>query len=103
MSITKCFKFISIILKRKCTSSILLSYNNQPNIYEFIKNKLIGFVINIPNNKKKLCEEFTLRRLCIDFNIPLFMNLQTIKFFILSIINFNINNIKIKNWEKYIL
>jgi len=91
-------KLLTKIQKLSC----LLYYNKEPNVYNYIKKKLIGFVINIPNCKILINEEFKLRRLCTDENIPLFMNCQIIKFFISSIINFNINDIKITNWEEYL-
>ncbi|MFW6450534.1 MAG: carbamoyl-phosphate synthase (glutamine-hydrolyzing) large subunit, partial [Nanoarchaeota archaeon] len=58
-----------------------------PTTKKIINEKKIDLVINIPSieNKDEITPGYTLRRLCIDYNIPLLTNIQLSKSFIKAI------------------
>ncbi len=77
--------------------------NKQPNTLEYIKNKLIDLVINIPKDhtKHELDNDYKIRRSAIDFNIPLITNARLASAFITAFCKFELSQITIKNWEEY--
>jgi carbamoyl-phosphate synthase large subunit len=75
----------------------------KPNVTDFIKGRKIDLVICIPNTDKKngLDKEYMLRRMAVDFSIPLFTNLQISELFVQAIANKKISDLKIKHWAEY--
>jgi len=64
----------------------LLNYptepEKKPNVLDYIKEKKIDMVINIPSHQsQKLEDNYLMRRTAVDFNIPLITNLQLVKIF----------------------
>jgi carbamoyl-phosphate synthase large subunit len=74
-----------------------------PNTLEYIRNKKIDLVINIPKNlsKDELKNGYRIRRDAIDFNIPLITNARLASAFIYAICKYDITDIPIKSWEEY--
>jgi carbamoyl-phosphate synthase large subunit len=74
-----------------------------PNTIDYIKEKKIDLVVNIPKNhtKRELKNGYTIRRSAIDYNIPLITNARVASAFIYGICNYNIDDIKIKSWDEY--
>lgn len=74
------------------------------NVIDYIKNGLIGLVINIHQNinKKQKTYGYAIRRCAIDNNIPLFTNIKNTEFFISTINRFNIEDIEVKAWQEYL-
>jgi len=70
---------------------------------DIINEKKIGLVINIPSieNKDDITPGYTLRRLCIDYNIPLLTNVQLAKTFIKSIASVNVQKLEPKSWDEF--
>jgi carbamoyl-phosphate synthase large subunit len=75
-----------------------------PNIADYIKNRKIDMIINIPKNNAELelKNDYTIRRMAIDFDIPLFTNIKVAKEFIdaLEMLH-NGTELEIKAWEEY--
>ncbi len=89
-------------------SSTVLSWpdqagNGQPNILEYIKERKLDFVVNIPKNhtKDELNNDYTIRRSAIDFNIPLCTNARLANDFIMAFCNTKVEDLKIKSWGEY--
>ncbi len=89
-------------------SSTVLSWpdqagNGQPNILEYIKERKIDFVVNIPKNhtKDELNNDYTIRRSAIDFNIPLCTNARLANDFIMAFCNTKTEDLAIKSWGEY--
>ena len=75
-----------------------------PNIADIIKKREIDMIINIPKNNAKLelKNDYTIRRMAIDFDIPLFTNIKVAKEFIDALETLhNGAEIEIKAWEEY--
>ncbi|NPA36641.1 MAG: carbamoyl-phosphate synthase (glutamine-hydrolyzing) large subunit [Chlorobi bacterium] len=74
-----------------------------PNTLEYIRNKKIDLVINIPKNlsKDELKNGYRIRRDAIDFNIPLITNARLASAFIYAICKYDITDIPIKSWDEY--
>ena len=79
------------------------SEDRSPNTLEYIRNKKIDLVINIPKNlsKDELKNGYRIRRDAIDFNIPLITNARLASAFIYSICKYDITEIPIKSWDEY--
>ncbi|MCL2720008.1 MAG: carbamoyl-phosphate synthase (glutamine-hydrolyzing) large subunit [Treponema sp.] len=76
----------------------------EPNIATLIKNRGIDLIINIPKNNAELelKNDYTIRRMAIDFDIPLFTNIKVAKEFIDALETLhNGAEIEIKSWEDY--
>ncbi len=77
--------------------------DRHPNTIEYIKEKKIDLVVNIPKNytKRELKNGYKIRRNSIDFNIPLITNARVASAFIYGICKYKIEDITIKSWHEY--
>ncbi len=77
--------------------------NGEPNILEYIKERKLDFVVNIPKNhtRDELNNDYTIRRSAIDFNIPLCTNARLANDFILAFCSTTNEELKIKSWGEY--
>jgi carbamoyl-phosphate synthase large subunit len=75
----------------------------KPNIIDYLREKKIDLVINIPKNlsKTELDNDYRIRRSAVDFNIPLITNARLASAFIYSICKVDPEEISIKSWEEY--
>ena len=75
----------------------------KPNTLDYIKDKKIDLVINIPKNlsESELSNDYTIRRSAIDFNIPLITNARLASAFIHAFCRLDRDDIKIKSWNEY--
>lgn len=74
-----------------------------PNTVDYIKEKKIDLVVNIPKNhtKDELDNDYTIRRSAIDFNIPLITNARLANSFITAFCTLGKRDIQIKSWGEY--
>ncbi|MCL2806285.1 MAG: carbamoyl-phosphate synthase (glutamine-hydrolyzing) large subunit [Treponema sp.] len=75
-----------------------------PNIADLIKERKIDMIINIPKNNAalELKNDYTIRRMAVDFDIPLFTNIKVAKEFIDALETLhNGAELEIKAWEEY--
>ncbi len=77
--------------------------DRSPNTIEFIKEKKIDLVINIPKNltNRELKNGYQIRRSAIDYNIPLITNSRVASAFIYAICRYQIEDLSIKAWNEY--
>ena len=77
--------------------------DRQPNVMEFLKNKKIDLVINIPKNftRRELRNGYNIRRASIDFNIPLITNSRVASAFVYAICRYSPETLSIKSWDEY--
>lgn len=77
--------------------------DRHPNTIEYLKEKKIDLVINIPKNntRRELNNGYRIRRNAIDFNIPLITNARVASAFIYAICRYKIEDISIKSWDEY--
>lgn len=75
----------------------------KPNSLDFLKEKKIDMVVNIPKNlsKTELNNDYTIRRASIDYNIPLITNARLAVAFIESFCKKSLEDITIKSWDEY--
>lgn len=75
----------------------------QPNTIDYLRERKIDLVINIPKNlsKSELDNDYRIRRSAVDFNIPLITNARLASAFIYSFCLEDIERISIKSWEEY--
>jgi carbamoyl-phosphate synthase large subunit len=75
----------------------------KPNIKDFIAEKKLDLVINVPNEgiEVSMDDEYHIRRLAVDYSISLITNPQLARLFIKSINEKNLNDLKIKSWDEY--
>jgi len=96
------FKFLS---ENKVKATLLHKVNTSktPNISEYLTNKKIDFVINIPKNysKDEVTDGYLIRRKAIDNNISLLTNLQLAKLLVQALEKYSIDDLKIKSWDEY--
>ncbi len=77
--------------------------DKNPNTLEYLKNKKIDLVINIPKNLSsgELYNDYHIRRAAIDFNIPLITNARLASAFIYAICRLKPDDLAIKSWQEY--
>lgn len=77
--------------------------NKKPNTIDYIKERKIDLVINIPKNlsKSELDNDYLIRRSAVDYNISLITNARLASAFILAFCKLNLEDIAIKSWDEY--
>lgn len=75
----------------------------KPNTLDYLKEKKIDLVINIPKNlsANELYNDYQIRRSAVDLNIPLITNSRLAKAFIIAICKFSLDDLPIKSWDEY--
>ena len=75
----------------------------KPNVTDYLREKEIDLVINIPKNlsKSELDNDYSIRRNAVDFNIPLITNARLASAFIYSVCKVRPDEIAIKAWQDY--
>jgi len=75
----------------------------QPNATTLLKEKIVDFVVNIPKNlsQGELQNDYTIRRLAVDYNIPLITNARLASAFIYSFCKKELDEIGILSWDEY--
>jgi carbamoyl-phosphate synthase large subunit len=86
-----------------CTMLHWPDEKKSPNTLDYLKEKKIDLVINIPKNlsRDELYNDYLIRRTAIDFNIPLVTNARLANAFIQSFCNKGIEGMEIKSWDEY--
>lgn len=77
--------------------------NLKPNTMDYLRNKMIDLVINIPKDlsKSELSNDYQIRRSAVDFNIPLITNSRLASAFLTAVCKLSMEDIKIKSWAEY--
>ena len=77
--------------------------SDEPNVLTYLKQKKIDLVINIPKNlsKQELDNDYTIRRLAVDLNIPLITNARLASAFIMAFHKYKLPDLMIKSWDEY--
>jgi carbamoyl-phosphate synthase large subunit len=77
--------------------------SREPNIAGFIKRREVDMIINIPKNNREteLKNDYLIRRLAVDFDIPLFTNIKVARQFIDALMERQEKGLEIKAWEEY--
>ncbi|MDR0411218.1 MAG: carbamoyl-phosphate synthase (glutamine-hydrolyzing) large subunit [Treponema sp.] len=75
----------------------------EPNIANMICAREIDMIINVPKNNgsKELKNNYLIRRLAVDFDIPLFTNVKVAREFIDALGYKQTKGLEIKAWEEY--
>lgn len=74
-----------------------------PNIMDYLRNKKVDLVINIPKNytRRELDNGYIIRRTAVDYNIPLITNARLASTFIYSFCRLDREELAIKSWDEY--
>lgn len=77
--------------------------DKKPNTLDYLRNKMIDLVINIPKDltKSELSNDYSIRRNAVDYNIPLITNARLASAFITAFCKINLPDISIKSWDEY--
>jgi len=77
--------------------------DKHPNTLEYIKDKKIDLVINIPKDHttREISNGYTIRRSSIDYSIPLITNARVASAFIYAFCKYGIEDLSIKSWDEY--
>jgi len=75
-----------------------------PNINEYIRDKKVDMVINIPTNysPEEVTDGYLIRRKAIDANIPLITNKQVAKLLVETLEKYSMEDLEIKAWDEYV-
>ncbi len=93
--------------KENGVETILLHWpdepDKKPNTMDYIKEKKLDLVINVPKNltKGELRNGYQIRRNSIDYNVPLITNDRLASTFISSFCKLSMEDISIKSWDEY--
>lgn len=86
-----------------CTTLHWPDEDKKPNTLDYLKNRAIDLVINIPKDlsKSELSNDYLIRRSAVDFNIPLITNARLASAFLTALCKINLEDIAIKSWAEY--
>jgi carbamoyl-phosphate synthase large subunit len=86
-----------------CTTLHWPDEDKKPNTLDYLKNKMIDLVINIPKDlsKTELSNDYLIRRSAVDFNIPLITNARLASAFLIAVCKLNQEDIAIRSWDEY--
>ena len=75
----------------------------QPNIVDYLKERKIDLVINIPRSDEQaeLDDDYAVRRKAVDSNVPLITDLQLAKRFAEALYRTGSAGLKPKHWLEY--
>lgn len=75
----------------------------EPNIATMLRERKIDLVINVPKNngETELKNDYLIRRMAVDFDVPLFTNVKAAKQFAESLAYAKEKGLEIKSWEEY--
>lgn len=75
-----------------------------PNINEYLRDKKVDLVINIPRNysPEEVTDGYLMRRKAIDANIPLITNKQIAMLLVETLGKYSPENLEIKSWDEYV-
>lgn len=75
----------------------------EPNVTTLISHKKVDLIINIPKvNWGKEEEEFTLRRLAIDYHVPLVTNLQLSQLLLQCLVELNVHDLPVRSYREVV-
>ena len=77
--------------------------DKKPNTLDYLQNKMIDLVINIPKDlsSDELSNDYSIRRNAVDYNIPLITNARLASAFIIAFCKIKEEEIPIKHWAEY--
>jgi carbamoyl-phosphate synthase large subunit len=77
--------------------------SREPNIAGFIKRREVDMIINVPKNNREteLKNDYIIRRMAIDYDIPLFTNIKAAREFIDALVYNREKGLEIKPWTYY--
>jgi carbamoyl-phosphate synthase large subunit len=77
--------------------------DKKPNTLDYLQNKMIDLVINIPKDltTDELSNDYSIRRNAVDYNIPLITNARLASAFIIAFCKIKEEEIAIKHWQEY--
>ncbi len=77
--------------------------SKEPNIATMIKKREVDMVINVPKNNREteLKNDYIIRRMAVDFDVPLFTNIKVAKQFTDALAYQRDKGLEIKAWEEY--
>ena len=77
--------------------------SRKPNIIDYIREKKIDLVINVPKNdeRQELSNDYLIRRKAVDFSIPLITDINCAKLFVEALKNNQQDNLSVKHWGEY--
>jgi carbamoyl-phosphate synthase large subunit len=86
-----------------CTMLHWPDEDKKPNTLDYLRNKMIDLVINIPKDltKSELSNDYLIRRSAVDYNIPLITNGRLASAFLTAVCKLAIEDIAIKSWAEY--
>lgn len=93
-------------LKSHGVETTILHWPNdsrEPKTIDFIKERKVDLVINIPKNfqEDELTNDYRIRRAAVDYNVPLITNRQIAMRLAESLNIHSIDDLEIKSWKEY--
>jgi carbamoyl-phosphate synthase large subunit len=79
------------------------SESNHPNTVDIIRDRKVDLVINIPKNfqEEELTNDYTIRRMAVDYNVPLVTNTQIAMRLAEALSHRGLDDLEIKSWREY--
>jgi carbamoyl-phosphate synthase large subunit len=75
----------------------------RPNIRDFIRERKVEFVISVPNPERRVefDSDYLMRRLAVDFSVPILTNLQVAELFVQSLAVKRPRDLEARHWGEY--
>jgi len=102
-----CTKHTSQFMKKRGVPNKMIykihETHKDPNVKKFMEHGKIELAISIPDqyNQRVLDDQYTMRRLAIDYSIPLLSNMETARMYTKAIDKKKLEDLEIKAWQDY--
>jgi len=77
------------------------SSEDKENIFTYLTSKKLDLVINIPHVGARSEDHYIIRRLAIDYNVPLITNIQVAELLIEALDDYKLSDLHVKSWDEY--
>ncbi len=77
--------------------------NQRPNVMDYLEQKRIDLVINIPksSHEDELTNDYLIRRRAVDFGVPLITDLHLAQRFVEALARKTVDDLLVKSWAEY--
>jgi carbamoyl-phosphate synthase large subunit len=78
--------------------------SSRPTILDWIARGEIDLLVNITDEyvTRQFDDDYTIRRAAVDFNVPLFTNLQAARLFVQALAHYSLETLPVLPWDEYV-
>jgi carbamoyl-phosphate synthase large subunit len=93
-----------IQVKHASSVKLVGAPGSRPSILDLIQRNEIDLLVNITDEyaTKQFNDDYAIRRAAVDYNIPLFTNLQAARLFVQALARYGLEDLPVLPWDEYV-